>query len=69
MKRQFPVAEMPLEDWLILLRRVKRSGINHVSFVRAAGDVRKESLDIETILTQFAAAEEETRARRDGTIN
>lgn len=68
-KAQFPVGEMPLEDWLVLLRRVKGQGIDHVAFVTVSGDVQKESIEIDSILTGFAAAEAERRARRDGTNN
>lgn len=69
MKSQFQVAEMPLEDWLILLRRVQREGVKYVNFLTVAGDVEKESIEIASVLTSFAAADAAFEAHRDGTNN
>lgn len=56
-KAQFQVAEMPLPDWLILLRRVRQQGVESVSFVTVAECVQKEIIEIEAILTCFAAGD------------
>lgn len=69
MKSQFQVAEMPLEDWLILLRRVQREGVKYVNLLTVAGNVEKETIEIDQILNGFAATEAELRAHRDGTNN
>ncbi len=60
---------MPLEDWLILLRRVQREGVKYVNFLAVAGDVQKESIEIDSVLACFAAADAAFQAHRDGTNN